>query len=95
MASAAYLKPVPTQESLRASAADGAVVRCFAKSLMSVYLAEHGHVSEAWKLTGSAIRLAVSVGMHRDPDWPLWQVMSAEEGALRRRSWWVGCRTQR
>ncbi|KAL1756231.1 hypothetical protein FB107DRAFT_211856 [Schizophyllum commune] len=88
LASAAYLKPVPTQESLRASAADGAVVRCFAKSLMSVYLAEHGHVSEAWKLTGSAIRLAVSVGMHRDPDWPLWQVMSAEEGALRRRSWW-------
>ncbi|KAL1742363.1 fungal-specific transcription factor domain-containing protein [Schizophyllum fasciatum] len=88
LASAAYLEPVPLDQSLGASAADGAVVRCFAISLMCVYLAEHGHVSEAWKLAGSAIRLAISVGMHRDPSWALWQEMSVDESTLRRRSWW-------
>lgn len=88
MASAGYLDLVPLDQSLMASAADGAVLRCFAMTLLCTYLAENGYVSEAWKLTGSAIRLAESVGMHRDPSWALWQAMSVDESTLRRRSWW-------
>lgn len=86
MASAGYLDLVPLDQSLMASAADGAVLRCFAMTLLCTYLAENGYVSEAWKLTGSAIRLAESVGMHRDPSWALWQAMSVDESTLRRRS---------
>ena len=39
------------------------------------------------KLAGYAIRNA-EVGIHRDPDWELWQVMSTDEKLLRRRAWW-------
>jgi hypothetical protein len=70
------------------SAADGTVLGCLATPLLCDYLAQRGLVSEAWKLVGQGIRNALSVGMHRDPEWKLWQMMSADEKLLRRRAWW-------
>ena len=74
--------------SFMVSAADGTVVGCLATPLLCDYLAGRGRVSEAWKLIGHAIRNAMSVGLHRDPEWKLWQMMSADEKLLRRRAWW-------
>jgi hypothetical protein len=70
------------------SAADGTVLSCLAAPLLCNYLAERGHASEAWKLVGKAICAATAIGMHQDPGWPYWQVMSEEEKLLRRRAWW-------
>ncbi|KAF8971071.1 hypothetical protein BDZ97DRAFT_1753416 [Flammula alnicola] len=70
------------------SAADGTVLGCLATPLLCDYLAERGRISEAWKMVGHAIRNAVAVGLHRDPEWKLWQMMSADEKLLRRRAWW-------
>lgn len=78
---------VPTA-SFMDSAADGTVLGCLATPLLCDYLAQRGLVSEAWKLVGQGIRNALSVGMHRDPEWKLWQMMSADEKLLRRRAWW-------
>lgn len=74
--------------SLMVSAADGTVLGCLATPLLCDYLAARGRVSEAWKLVGQGLRNAEAVGMHRDPEWKLWQMMSAEEKSLRRRAWW-------
>lgn len=74
--------------SLMVSAADGTVLGCLATPILCDYLAERGRVSEAWKLAGNGIRNAEAVGMHRDPEWKLWQMMSADEKLLRRRAWW-------
>ncbi|TFK62319.1 hypothetical protein BDN72DRAFT_848822 [Pluteus cervinus] len=74
--------------SLMNSAADGTVLGCLAVPLLCCYLAERGRVSEAWKLAGNAIRNAEAVGMHRDPAWRQWQIMSEDERLLRRRAWW-------
>ncbi|KAF8629132.1 hypothetical protein AX17_005718 [Amanita inopinata Kibby_2008] len=74
--------------SIMVSAADGTVLSCLAVPLLCNYLAERGHASEAWKLVGKAISSATAVGMHQDPGWPYWQVMSEEEKLLRRRAWW-------
>ncbi|KAF9482197.1 hypothetical protein BDN70DRAFT_875284 [Pholiota conissans] len=74
--------------SFMVSAADGTVLGCLATPLLCDYLAERGRISEAWKLVGNAIRNAISVGLHRDPEWKLWQMMSADEKLLRRRAWW-------
>lgn len=74
--------------SVMVSAADGTVLGCLATPILCNYLAERGHVSEAWKLAGQGIRNAEAVGMHRDPEWRLWQMMSEEEKLLRRRAWW-------
>jgi Fungal specific transcription factor domain len=70
------------------SAADGTVLSCLATPLLCAYLAEMGRVSEAWKLLGGSIRAAQAVGMHRDPGWQKWKVMSADEGLLRTTGWW-------
>ena len=74
--------------SIMVSAADGTVLSCLAAPLLCSYLAERGHASEAWKLVGKAICAATAIGMHQDPGWPYWQVMSEEEQLLRRRAWW-------
>lgn len=74
--------------SFMVSAADGTVVGCLATPLLCDYLAERGRISEAWKLIGQAIRNAMAVGLHRDPEWKLWQTMSGDEKLLRRRAWW-------
>lgn len=74
--------------SIMVSAADGTVLSCLAAPLLCSYLAERGHASEAWKLVGKAICAATAIGMHQDPGWPYWQVMSEEEKLLRRRAWW-------
>jgi len=71
-----------------ASAADGTVLGCLATPLLCAYLAEVGRVSEAWKLLGGSIRAAQAVGMHRDPGWQKWKVMSADERLLRTTGWW-------
>ncbi|KAF8627808.1 hypothetical protein AX15_004233 [Amanita polypyramis BW_CC] len=73
--------------SIMASAADGTVLSCLAAPLLCNYLAERGHASEAWKLVGKAVCVATAIGMHQDPGWPYWQVMSEEEKLLRRRTW--------
>ncbi|KAJ3508042.1 hypothetical protein NLJ89_g5975 [Agrocybe chaxingu] len=74
--------------SFMVSAADGTVLGCLATPLLCSYLAERGRISEAWKLVGYAIRNAEAVGMHFDPDWKLWQMMSGDEKLLRRRALW-------
>ncbi|RDB25040.1 putative transcriptional regulatory protein C1F7.11c [Hypsizygus marmoreus] len=74
--------------SLMVSAADGTVLSCLAVPLLCSYLSQKGRVSEAWKLVGNGIRNALAVGMHRDPEWKQWQVMSTDEVLLRRRAWW-------
>ncbi|KAF8638078.1 hypothetical protein AX16_010710 [Volvariella volvacea WC 439] len=74
--------------SLTSSAAEGEALGCLAMPLLSSYLAERGRVSEAWKMLGTAIRNAESIGMHRDPGWRQWQIMSEDERLLRRRAWW-------
>ncbi|KAF9462402.1 hypothetical protein BDZ94DRAFT_726218 [Collybia nuda] len=74
--------------SLMVSAADGTVLSCLAVPLLCSYLSERGRISEAWKLVGSGLRNAEAVGMHRDPEWKKWQVMSTDEILLRRRAWW-------
>ncbi|PPQ98399.1 hypothetical protein CVT24_004078 [Panaeolus cyanescens] len=74
--------------SLMVSAADGTVLNCIASIVLASYLTERGRVSEAWKLVGNGIRNAEAVGMHRDPEWKLWQMMSADEKVLRRKAWW-------
>ncbi|KAG6866418.1 hypothetical protein C0991_004703 [Blastosporella zonata] len=74
--------------SLMVSAADGTVLSCLAVPLLCSYLSQRGRVSEAWKLVGNGIRIAEAVGMHRDPEWRQWQVMSKDEVLLRRRAWW-------
>jgi hypothetical protein len=70
------------------SAADGTVLGCLATPLLCTYLAEMGRVSEAWKLLGGSIRAAQAVGMHRDPGWQKWKIMSADERLLRTTGWW-------
>lgn len=55
---------------------------------MCNFLAERGRTSEAWKLAGSGLRSAMAVGMHRDPGWVRWQIMSDTEKLLRARAWW-------
>ena len=74
--------------SVMVSAADGTVLGCLAVPLLCSYLTERGRVSEAWKLVGSGIRHAEAVGMHRDPEWIGWQVMSKDEIDMRRIAWW-------
>ncbi|KAF8070816.1 hypothetical protein FPV67DRAFT_1488820 [Lyophyllum atratum] len=74
--------------SLMVSAADGTVLSCLAVPLLCSYLSQRGRVSEAWKLVGNGLRSAEAVGMHRDPGWRQWQVMSKDEKLLRRRAWW-------
>ena len=74
--------------SVMASAADGTMLGCFAVPVLCCYLTQRGRVSEAWKLVGSGIRHAEAVGMHRDPEWVGWQVMSKDEIVLRRIAWW-------
>ena len=74
--------------SLMSSAADGTVLGCLAVPLLCCYLAQRGRVSEAWKLVGSGVRYAEAIGMHRDPEWNHWQVMSKDEIVLRRIAWW-------
>ncbi|KAG5639468.1 hypothetical protein H0H81_001590 [Sphagnurus paluster] len=74
--------------SIMVSAADGVVLACLAVPLLCSYLSQRGRVSEAWKLVGNGLRNAISVGMHRDPEWRQWQVMSKDEILLRRRAWW-------
>jgi len=86
MAESAFLKD--PSSSIMVSAADGTVLSCLAAPLLCNYLAERGHASEAWKLVGKAICAATAIGMHQDPGWPYWQVMSEEEKLLRRRAWW-------
>jgi hypothetical protein len=70
------------------SPSDGTALGCLATPILASFLSERGRVSEAWKLVGNGIRNAQAVGLHRDPDWKLWQVMSQEEKCLRRRAWW-------
>ncbi|KAF7321391.1 hypothetical protein MKEN_00659400 [Mycena kentingensis (nom. inval.)] len=77
----------------RPSAAQGGVLSILAVPLLCDYLAERGHVSEAWKLVGHAVVSAEALGLHRDPSWWAWHRVSEDsldddEKLLRRRSWW-------
>ncbi|KAJ3569834.1 hypothetical protein NP233_g4794 [Leucocoprinus birnbaumii] len=70
------------------SPADGSVLGCLAIPLLCDFLAARGRVSESWKLMGEGIRVAQSIGLHRDPACPVWQDMPDVEKDLRRRAWW-------
>ncbi|CCM05897.1 uncharacterized protein FIBRA_08135 [Fibroporia radiculosa] len=67
----------------------GAVLSCIASGLLGAYLSDRGRVSEAWKLTGAALRTAQANGLHRDPGWRKWEEMGKEEAELRLFGWWL------
>lgn len=72
----------------RSSPADGCLFGCLAIPLLCDFLSARGRMSEAWKLMGDGVRVAQSIGLHRDPGSPVWQEMPEEERDLRRRAWW-------
>ena len=73
----------PTQ-----SVVHGVTLSCIATGLYCCYLADHGRVSDAWKLSGVSIRNAQAVGLHRDPGWQKWEGMDKVERELRLLGWW-------
>ncbi|OSC99996.1 hypothetical protein PYCCODRAFT_1453475 [Trametes coccinea BRFM310] len=79
LASRAYSQP---------SAVQGVVLSCIGAALLARYLADRGRVSDAWKLTGTALRNAQAVGLHRDPGWQKWETMDKQERELRVLGWW-------
>ncbi|KAI0830223.1 hypothetical protein BC628DRAFT_1408371 [Trametes gibbosa] len=79
LASRAYSQP---------GAVQGVVLSCIAVALLARYLADRGRVSDAWKLTGTALRNAQAVGLHRDPGWQKWDSMDKQERELRLLGWW-------
>ncbi|KAI0659660.1 hypothetical protein C8Q70DRAFT_915208 [Cubamyces menziesii] len=79
LASRAYTQP---------SAVQGVVLSCIGAALLARYLADRGRVSDAWKLTGTALRNAQAVGLHRDPGWQKWDAMDKQERELRVLAWW-------
>ncbi|KAI8990423.1 hypothetical protein BD414DRAFT_521660 [Trametes punicea] len=70
------------------AAVHGVVLTCIGSALMSAYLADRGRVSDAWKLTGTALRKAQAAGLHRDPGWQKWETMDKQERELRVLGWW-------
>ncbi|KAI0670229.1 hypothetical protein C8Q78DRAFT_1090356 [Trametes maxima] len=79
LASRAYSQP---------SAVRGVVLSCIGAALLARYLSDRGRVSDAWKLTGTALRNAQAVGLHRDPGWQKWEAMDKQERELRILGWW-------
>ncbi|CDO76771.1 hypothetical protein BN946_scf185028.g22 [Trametes cinnabarina] len=79
LASRAYSQP---------SAVQGVVLSCIGAALLARYLADRGRMSDAWKLTGTALRNAQAVGLHRDPGWQKWENMDKQERELRVLGWW-------
>lgn len=79
LASRAYSQP---------GAVQGVVLSCIGAALLARYLADRGRVSDAWKLTGTALRNAQAVGLHRDPGWQKWDAMDKQERELRLLGWW-------
>lgn len=73
----------PTQ-----SGVHGITLSCIAAALYTCYLADHGRVSDAWKLAGVAIRNAQAMGLHRDPGWEKLEKMDKMEREIRLLSWW-------
>ncbi|KAI0776760.1 hypothetical protein BD413DRAFT_610348 [Trametes elegans] len=71
------------------SAVQGVVLSCIGGALLARYLADRGRVSDAWKLTGTALRNAQAVGLHRDPGWQKWESMDKQELELRVLGWWL------
>ncbi|KZP19385.1 hypothetical protein FIBSPDRAFT_932896 [Athelia psychrophila] len=78
--------------------ADGTVLSSLAAPLLCAHLADHGRVSEAWKLLGGSIRAAQAVGMHSlfearggggtGQGGKAWRRMCEEERVLRTAGWW-------
>ncbi|KAI1789685.1 hypothetical protein LXA43DRAFT_553864 [Ganoderma leucocontextum] len=66
----------------------GVSLSCIAAALLASWLSDHGRISDAWKLTGTAIRQAQAGGVHRDPTWYKWEKMDAQECELRVLAWW-------
>ncbi|KAL8814381.1 MAG: hypothetical protein Q9223_006386 [Gallowayella weberi] len=55
--------------------------------MLGPYLTNSGRFLDAWALFGTTIRLAQSIGLHRDPD-RLNPPVPAKEAAARRALWW-------
>ncbi|KAL8766151.1 MAG: hypothetical protein Q9209_006991 [Squamulea sp. 1 TL-2023] len=55
--------------------------------MLGPYLTNSGRFLDAWALFGTTIRLAQSIGLHRDPD-RLNPPVPAKEAAARRGLWW-------
>ncbi|KAL8750987.1 MAG: hypothetical protein Q9184_006221, partial [Pyrenodesmia sp. 2 TL-2023] len=55
--------------------------------MLGPYLTNSGRFLDAWALLGTTIRLAQSIGLHRDPD-RLNPPVSPKEAAARRSLWW-------
>ncbi|KDQ13892.1 hypothetical protein BOTBODRAFT_175304 [Botryobasidium botryosum FD-172 SS1] len=73
----------------QSSTSDGTALGCLGAVFISCYMCDRGNLSEAWKVVGSAMRGAIAVGLHRDPGWTKWKVMSCEEQTLRKTTWWL------
>ncbi|KAI0354319.1 hypothetical protein OH77DRAFT_1405549 [Trametes cingulata] len=70
------------------SAVQGIALSCIGAALLARYLADRGRVSDAWKLTGTALRNAQAAGFHRDPGLDRWDAMDKQERELRLLGWW-------
>ncbi len=68
--------------------AHGVSLSCLSAALLAFWLSERGRITVTWKLTGTAIRQAQAVGLHRDPTWYKWEKMDAQECELRVLAWW-------
>lgn len=55
--------------------------------VIGLYLTKHARFQDAWSLFGLTVRLAQTIGLHRDPD-TLDPPVSCHERAVRRSTWW-------
>ncbi|KAK7045690.1 hypothetical protein VNI00_007523 [Paramarasmius palmivorus] len=66
---------------------DGAVLACLAVPLLCSFYTKNGFITESWKLLGTWIRIAQSLGIHCDPDKYGGSGMPQQEKCLRTLAW--------
>uniref|UniRef100_A0A0W0EX90 Xylanolytic transcriptional activator regulatory domain-containing protein n=1 Tax=Moniliophthora roreri TaxID=221103 RepID=A0A0W0EX90_MONRR len=86
LAEEAFSSPTPLSHTTP-FVADGAVLACLSVPLLCSYHAKNGTTSESWRLLGTWIRIAQSLGMHCDPEKYGGPGMLQEEKCLRKLAW--------
>lgn len=74
----------------RSSAADS-IYSCLAAILLASFISDRGNISEAWKMISGAVRIAQSIGLHRDPVEVQRGHTDTDVQELRRTTWQVLC----
>jgi hypothetical protein len=52
-------------------------------------------IAEVWTLKGMAMRMAVALGLHREPDWTVLEGFDQKQIELRRQVFWTVCQSPR